>query len=419
MRSSSKFRIQLPLIFGAVLFSCAVTPMLWAGPPAPTPSAQVEFCRDKAHLYFPHEFEVPEKSPLWKDVESPPLGERYLNTAADWLKVKKDSQIKILVTMTDEEKLKIIGDFPLMAIIPNPGHNPIRSVDEVWKIASSILTDGYKLSTDEAKKPILNLMTDAQNRLIGIECNGGHHRILAQILRIYTDKHLTLDELNSLKIRDLVTEDLLLPVNRRLSDGRLLPGKYPAHALDFSVADSWPAVREESVVNATYAARPSWMGEVTDPLLRRLIEERKILIRTDKGERSGELLIDPEVSNYAIGSRETLGFVFRVMVRRGQPQVAFLRSGGRNLPSLQMFMTWDNQGYDEILIVPTRESWQAKESAVKVLNDQLAEKNVRLRVNLYKGVDYQSYVNVFGTDSFESRLRQIYSSLPAIKDLSP
>ncbi|HAR41140.1 MAG TPA: hypothetical protein DCS07_00650, partial [Bdellovibrionales bacterium] len=297
-------------------------------------------------------------NPMWSDLSNSPLGGRLEREAKDvWPVINWAARVS--EASSNSLRLKTIQDFPLNDLIIKPGHNPVRDPAAVLKLAEKMAIR-YLPAQTAADRPSLNILTRADGSIIGVEAISGHHRFLAKM------------KLGAIKVKDLCQEELDVYVNGVMENGKLSVAKFPAHGLDFKSASSWPPVPRVNEWAIPTSAEPSWMKKPKDALLSRLIKEGRIALRTDKGELSGELLLNARVPNEQVGSRSTLGSSFASLSRNWQPQVGIMRLASEALPSLEHLRKLGKGGFEEIVLIPSSKgSEKDLLSRIYKLNNQL------------------------------------------------
>ncbi|MFM8314664.1 MAG: nicotinate-nicotinamide nucleotide adenylyltransferase, partial [Deltaproteobacteria bacterium] len=263
-----------------------------------------------------------------------------------------------------EDRLKAISELPLDQVIAAPGHRFLRKPQQVEGLAKYIRENqGGNFQHDRI---LVNIVTDSDGKIREVDLWNAHHRFLAYRLAGY-------ERMGQLKLDNI---DIL--VNGVQPWGEPWGHYLPSAGIDLN------KFRDFRVVPVG--------GDI----------------------REGTIALSGRLTNYELGSRNTIGQLMTNTMRDYKPKVGVyfgtfdpIHEGHLRVARNAM----ENAGLDEILIAPNLNSIEKPEASAA--HHRIAMTAMRVQresgINLYTG-DSASLIDQFGRDPFFERVGQIYGT---------
>ncbi len=271
---------------------------------------------------------------------------------------------KVFENQSKEDRLKAISELPLDQVIAAPGHRFLRKPQQVEGLAKYIREN--QGGNFEHDRILVNIVTDSEGKIREVDLWNAHHRFLAYRLAGY-------ERMGQLKLDNI---DIL--VNGVQPWGEPWGHYLPAAGIDLN------KFRDFRVVPVG--------GDI----------------------REGTIALSGRLTNYELGSRNTIGQLMTNTMRDYKPKVGVyfgtfdpIHEGHFRVAKNAM----ENAGLDEILIAPNLNSIEKPEASAA--HHRIAMTAMRVQresgINLYTG-DSASLIDQFGRDPFFERVGQIYGT---------
>lgn len=256
-------------------------------------------------------------------------------------------------------KFNIIKDFPISKVIAAPGHSTLRSVENIQRLSKFINQKGGNHFGND--KLILNIITDSEKNILNVDGWNGHHRLVAYL------------EAGKKNISQIGDHNLTILVNGNFEAWNRWPHILPAHGVDINKFKSW-----HKVVGSDDAYAIS---------------------------------VDGALSNYALGSRQTVKQVHTNVMRPDQSRVGIVHfSKDTNIENYINLgkKELSNRNYDEIVFVP--KIIDLDQNSISKLIEKTANKikgnnNFNLLIN-----DTRSMTGNFDNKLLEKYIQNLYAS---------
>lgn len=311
-----------------------------------------------------HERTAPQ-SPIFDDLLIEPLrkDDRLSDFADDFVN-ERFGKISLRPEANAEQRLAAISGLSLAEITAAPGHRKLRDPGQIGRLEKYIRESG---GGDFSKDPlILNVITGKDGRVTDIDLWNGHHRFVAYMKADYR----TLGQLPKSAFRILI--------DGRTENGEKWDHFVPAGGLDF---------------NGGFEARA---------------------IPKEWGVDPGTMAVEGSVSNRRMGSRSTMGRVFKNTFESKEPKVGVYFGTfdpvheGHVAVALAALK---KHGFDEVVLIPNYSPLH-KPNATAIA-DRLRMTALRVArdpgLNLYVGRS-DRLIEPFGNDPVIERISQIYGT---------
>ncbi len=273
-------------------------------------------------------------------------------------------QKKVFENQSKEDRFKAISELPLDRVVAAPGHRFLRKPEQVKGLAEYISkNNGGNFQHDRI---LINIVTHHDGKIKEVDLWNAHHRFLAYRLAGFE------------KLGQLNLDNIDILVNGAQPWGEPWGHYLPSAGIDLN------RFREFRVVPVGGDIRP------------------------------GTVTLSGKLTNYELGSRNTIGQLMSNTMRDTKPKVGVyfgtfdpIHEGHVRVARAAM----KSAGLDEILIAPNLTSIEkpnASDSKYRVAMTALRIKKED-GINLYTG-DSSSLIDQFGRDPFFERVGQIYGT---------
>jgi hypothetical protein len=256
-------------------------------------------------------------------------------------------------------KFNTIKDFDISKIIAAPGHSTLRSVDNIKKLSKFINQKGGNHFGND--KLILNIITDSQKNILNIDGWNGHHRLVAYL------------EAGKKRISDIGDHNLTILVNGNFEAWNKWPHIVPAHGIDVKKFKPW-----SKIVGSDDAYAVS---------------------------------VDGALSNYAMGSRQTVNQVYKNVMRTDQSKIGIIYIKPDDAPEniiKYAKQQLDKNGLDEVVFVPILkgvDNSSITKSFSELSNKLKDENKINLLIN-----DQRAHIDSFDSGVIVKYIENLYAS---------
>lgn len=256
-------------------------------------------------------------------------------------------------------KYNTVKDFSIAKIIAAPGHSTLRSVDNIKSLSKFINQKGGNHFGND--KLIINIITDSNKNIINIDGWNGHHRLVAYL------------DAGRKKISDIGDHNLTILVNGNFEAWNKWPHILPAHGVDLQKFKSWSKV-----------------------------------IGSDDAYA---ISVDGALSNYALGSRQTVEQVYKNVMRSDQSKVGviYLNPKDKAEDIINFAKTKLNKNnFDEVVFIPNFQNLDSPsitESLTNLSNKLRNENKINLLIN-----DQRAHLKSFDDQVIIKYIENLYAS---------
>jgi len=256
-------------------------------------------------------------------------------------------------------KFNTIKDFSISKIIAAPGHSTLRSVDNIKSLSKFINQKGGNHFGND--KLIINIITDSEKNIINIDGWNGHHRLVAYL------------EAGKKRISDIGDHNLTILVNGNFEAWNKWPHILPAHGVDVQKFKSW----------------------------------NKVIGSDD----AYAISVDGAISNYALGSRQTVDQVYKNVMRSDQSRIGlvYLNPNDKVDDAIKLArQQLDRHNYDEVVFVPRFKGLnnQSITNSLTKISDKLKNENkINLLIN-----DQRAHLGSFDDKVIIKYIENLYAS---------
>lgn len=271
---------------------------------------------------------------------------------------------KVFEGQTKEERFKAISELLLDQVIAAPGHRFLRKPQQVEGLAKYIReNNGGNFQHD---KILINIVTDSEGKIREVDLWNAHHRFLAYRLAGFE------------RLGQLNTENIDILVNGVQPWGEPWGHYLPAAGIDLS------KFRDFRVVPVG--------GDI----------------------RQGTISLSGKLTNYELGSRNTIGQLMANTMREYKPKVGVYFGTFDPIHEGHIYVAKhaiEAAGLDEVLIAPNLTSIEKPDASSPQHRVRMTSLRVKKEggVNVYTG-DSASLIDQFGRDPFFERVGQIYGT---------
>ncbi len=307
-------------------------------------------------------------SPLFQDLMKAPLQNRGVTDPLSNLGSQPEFTAfrKVILTSgsSSQERRRTLGVLKIGAVIAAPGHRLLRNPKQIDGLVQYISSSaGGNFQHDPL---LLNVVTGIDGRIRTVDLWNAHHRLVAYMKAGY----LTLSQIPA--------ENLKILINGVSENGEMW-----GHFLSIAALD--PAMMKD------YSTVPVG-GDI----------------------RPGTVSVDGRLTNFELGSRNTIGQLFTNTFSSRQPKIGILF--GTFDPVHEGHISTAKSakqqfGLDEVILIanpstPHKPSASSENTRTAMLKERLA---LEEGVNLYVG-DAKQIVDQFGRDPIFERISQIYGT---------
>lgn len=256
-------------------------------------------------------------------------------------------------------KFNTIKDFPISKIIAAPGHSTLRSVDNIKRLSKFINQKGGNAFGHD--KLILNIITDSNKNIINIDGWNGHHRLVAYL------------EAGKKKISQIGDHNLTILVNGNFEAWNKWPHILPAHGVDLNNFKNWSKV-----------------------------------IGSDDAYA---ISVDGALSNFSLGSRQTVAQVHQNVMRPDQSKIGILYLDLDDNLDETIKLAREQiklSSFDEVVLVPklkSRENSKLSELIKQVSFKIQNENKINLLIN-----DHRAHLKSFDGKVIIKYIENLYAS---------
>lgn len=240
-------------------------------------------------------------------------------------------------------KFSVSKSFEIENIIAAPGHNTLRSESKINSLSKYILQDGGNNFSHD--KLILNIITDDKKNIIDIDAWNGHHRLVAYL------------KAGKKTIEDIGHHNLTILVNGNVRQWERWEHWLPAHGINPNTQMKW-----------------------------------KALSATEDGHT---LRVAGDVSNYSLGSRQTVGQITENIFQKEKPNVVAVHVDLESFNSQSVRLTELRTQYSEVILIP--KIYGPKNLHQRALTEVVSFVKTNPELNLLI-IDQQKYYQHFGRD---------------------
>lgn len=284
------------------------------------------------------------------------------------LQIRGDIVLPHLAPLTfaesDHRRFDVLRNFPLDQVIAAPGHRIVRNPGQISGLVSYIKrTSGGDFRHD---KILINVVTDSIGNIRSVDLWNAHHRMIAYL------------ESGFVTLGEIKPENVQILVNGFLPNGK----KWLHHV---SIA----------------GVNPTYLNNLT-------------VIKSGGDTRPGTIGVSGTLSNYTLGSRNTIGKLRQTVMNHKGPRIGVF------------FGTFDpiHEGHiaiaraaikeaslDEVVFVPNHHSINKPDATPASFRLDMI--GIRIHdetgLNLYTG-DSSAIIDRFGRNPFIERIAQTYGS---------